>query len=74
MTSRTSEVAESCSKASSGSRPFVCLLIEGELGRAKTFCALRREGFGVLGRRPLIRSPPVLERLFIASPWAEGAS
>jgi hypothetical protein len=32
------------------------------LERTSTFGALRRVGFGVLGRRPLIRSPPVLER------------
>ena len=37
-----------------------------------TFAALRRVGFAGLGRRRLIGSPPALERLFIASPYAEG--
>jgi hypothetical protein len=38
------------------------------LERATAFGALRRFGSGVFRRRPLIGSPPVLERLFIASP------
>jgi hypothetical protein len=36
--------------------------------RATALGELRRVGFGVLGRRPLIGLPPALERLFIAFP------
>jgi hypothetical protein len=39
-----------------------------ELERAMAFDALRSFGTRVFGRRPLIGSPPALERLFIASP------
>ena len=47
----------------------LCLLASrGRIGTCTAFGALRRFGSGVLRRRPLIGSPPALERLFIASP------
>jgi hypothetical protein len=56
-----------------GRRATSVFSIAGEdLEHAWPFGALPRSGSGVLGRRALICSPPALERLFIASPWAEG--
>jgi hypothetical protein len=74
MTRSTSDVAVYCSNASSrsrASRASSSSATGGGLERISTFGALRRVGFGVVDRRPLVRSPPALERLFIASPWAE---
>src|SRR5271170_4129549 len=68
----TSEVAVCCSNASRSSLPSratsVSLPTEDEMERATAFGALLRFGFGVFRRRPLIASPPALERGFIAYP------
>ena len=72
MTRSTSDVAICCSSASSRSRVSRATTLSSATGdgleRISTFGALRRAGFGVLRRCPLIRSPPALERLFIAFP------
>ncbi len=72
MTWSTSDVAVCCSSASLSSRASrttsVSSPAEDELERGTAFGALRRFGPGALRRRPLIVSPPALERRFIASP------
>ena len=72
ITWSTSDVAVCCSSASRSSRPSratsVSSPVGDELEPATAFGALRRFGFGVFRRRPLIGPPPVLERLFIACP------
>src|SRR6516165_10950215 len=67
ITLRTSEVAACCSRASFSSRVRLAASFSSavnELRRATAFGALRRFGSGVFRRR---RSPPDLDRLFIAS-------
>src|SRR6476661_7720197 len=72
MTRKTSVVAFCCSSASFSSRlsraTSVSLPDRDELAGAPAFAASGCFGFGVFGRRPLIGSPPVLDRFFIASP------
>ena len=73
MTCSTSDVAASCSSASSRSRvsraTFVSLPGARELRRRAAFGALRR--FNVLGRCAFAALPPVLSRRLIASPEAQ---
>jgi hypothetical protein len=75
MTLRTSEAAESCSKASSRSRlssafSVLVLALEG-LRRPLTFGALGRLSVAAFRRRVLIGLPPALERRRIATPMAQ---
>ena len=76
MTLSTSPVAVCCSSASFRSRVSRATSVSSpggdDLERGTAFGALRRFGPGVFRRRPSIGSPPVLERLFIATPWAQG--
>jgi hypothetical protein len=44
------------------------LPVVDELERTRTFSELRRFGSDVFRRRPLIGSPPALERFFIEFP------
>jgi len=45
-------------------------LLGDELERVTAFGRVQRFGSGVFRRRPLVGSPPALERLSIGSPWA----
>src|SRR6516165_10467575 len=74
MTCRTSEVAESCSSASSRSRlnsaTFASLPAADELRRRTAFGAFRRPDVTAL-RRSDLAGPPALERCLIAFPKAQ---
>src|SRR6516225_11816154 len=74
MTSSTLEVAVCCSRASFSSRvsraTSISLPAADEPSCATAIGTLRRFGSGVFRRRPLVGSPPALERLFIGSPRA----
>ena len=77
MTFSTSEVAACCSSAWLSSRVSRATSVSSAAGKnwdVYAFGALRRFGSGVFRRRPLVGSPTVLERRFIASPVGSGAS
>jgi hypothetical protein len=77
VTRRISDLAACCSNALqlAGNRATsLSLTLGSELERTVTFGASPRLGSWDLRRRPLIASPPTLERLSTAPPLAGGAS